>query len=122
MDTVTASTTLLGETPVASLRRDAVPMLCEPGTVLRALLSVQVIVMAGTAFGSGSLSVWLGRAVVGAAVSVPATLAWLVVCCGGMRLLAAMPAYARLACTAAVGAAAAMRQWRDLTPADRGGL
>ena len=107
MDTVTASTTLLGEAPVASLRRDAVPMLCEPGTVLRALLGVQVIVTAGAAFGGGSLSVWLGRAVVGAAVSVPATLAWLVVCCGGMRVLAAMPAAARLACTAAVAAAAA---------------
>ena len=107
MDTVTASTTLLGDAPVARLRRDAVPMLCEPGTVLRALLGVQVIVTAGAAFGGGSLSVWLGRAVVGAAVSVPATLAWLVVCCGGMRLLASMPAAARLACSAAVGAAAA---------------
>ena len=107
MDTVTASTTLLGDTPVASLRRDAVPMLCEPGTVLRALLGVQVIVTAGAAFGSSSLSAWLARAVVGAAISVPATLAWLVVCCGGMRLLAAMPAAARLACTAAVAAAAA---------------
>ena len=107
MDTVTASTTLLGEAPVAGLRRDAVPMLCEPGTVLRALLGVQLIVTAGAAFGSGSLSIWLGRVVVGAAVSVPATLAWLVVCCGGMRLLSAMPAAARLACSAAVAAATA---------------
>jgi len=105
MDTVTASTTLLGEAPVASLRRDTVPMLCEPGTILRALLGVQVIVTAGAAFGSASLSAWLGHAVVGAAVSVPATLAWLVACCGGMRLLASMPAPARLACTAAVAAA-----------------
>ncbi len=119
MDTVTASTTLLGEAPVASLRRDAVPTLCEPGTVLRALLSVQVIVMAGAAFGSGSLSVWLGRAVVGAAVSVPATLAWLVVCCGGMRLLAAMPAAARLACAAAVAAATA---WAACLPLRMMGL
>jgi two-component system sensor histidine kinase AlgZ len=105
MDTVTASTTLLGEAPVASLRRGTVPMLCEPGTILRALLGVQVIVTAGAAFGSASLSAWLGHAVVGAAVSVPATLAWLVACCGGMRLLASMPAPARLACTAAVAAA-----------------
>jgi two-component system, LytTR family, sensor histidine kinase AlgZ len=103
MDTVTASTTLLGEAPIASLRRDTVPTLCEPGTILRALLGVQVIVSAGAAFGSASLGVWLGHAVVGAAVSVPATLAWLVVCCGATSLLARMPEAGRLACTAAVG-------------------
>ena len=119
MDTVTASTTLLGEAPVAGLRRDTVPTLCEPGTILRALLGVQVIVTAGAAFGSGSLSAWLGHAVVGAAVAVPATLAWLVVCCGGMRLLAAMPEAGRLACTAAVAAATA---WAACLPLRRMGL
>ena len=106
MDTVTASTTLLGEAPVASLRRDTMPMLCEPGAILRALLGVQVIVSAGAAFGSGSASVWLTRAVVGAAVAVPATLAWLVICCGATRLLTPLPAAGRLACTGAVGALA----------------
>jgi two-component system, LytTR family, sensor histidine kinase AlgZ len=107
MDTVTASTTLLGDAPVATLRRDTVPMLCEPGTVLRALLAVQVFVTAGAAFGSASVPQWFAHAAVGAAVAVPATLAWLVACCGGMRLLAAIPGPARLACTAAVGAGAA---------------
>ncbi len=107
MDTVTASTTLLGDAPVASLRRDSLPMLCEPGTILRALLGVQVIVTAGAAFGSGSLAVWGGHAVVGAAVAVPATLAWLVICCGATRLLARWPAVARLAGTAVVGAGSA---------------
>ncbi len=107
MDTVTASTTLLGDAPVASLRRDALPMLCESVTVLRALMAVQVFVMTGAAFVSGSLPAWLSHSALCAAVSVPATLAWLVVCCGGMRILAAIPGPARLACTAAVGAAAA---------------
>ena len=107
MDTVTASTTLLGETPVARLRRDTVPMLCEAGTILRVLLAVQAIVSAGAAFGSGSMSLWLARAVAGAAVAVPATLAWLVVCCGATGLLTRLPPAGRLACTGLVGALAA---------------
>lgn len=106
MDTVTASTTLLGEAPVASLRRDTLPMLCEPGTILRALLGVQVIVSAGAAFGSGSWALWGVRAGVGAAVAVPATLGWLVVCCGVERLLTRLSPIGRLAVAAAVGAAA----------------
>jgi len=107
MDTVTASTTLLGDAPVAGLRRDAVPMLCEASTVFRALLAVQVFVTVGAVFGSASASAWVSRSAIGAAVAVPATLAWLLVCCGGQRLLTAMPAPARLACSAVVGAAAA---------------
>ena len=92
MESVSASTTLLGDAPVASLRRASVPTPCEPGTILRALLGVQVIVTAGAAFGSGSLAVWLGHVVVGAAVSVPATLAWLVICCWATGLLVRLPA------------------------------
>jgi two-component system sensor histidine kinase AlgZ len=106
MDTVTASTTLLGEAPVASLRRAAVPTLCEPGTVLRALLGIAVIVAAGSAFGSNTLAIWMGHALVGASVAVPATLAWLLACCGLQGVLARLPGVGRLACTAAVGAVA----------------
>ena len=106
MDTVSASTTLLGDAPVAGLRRASVPTPCEPGNILRTLVGVQVIVTAGAAFGSGSLAAWLGHAVVGAAVSVPATLAWLVIWCWATGLLARLPAAGRLACAAAVGAAA----------------
>ena len=105
MDTVTASTTLLGEAPVANLRRAAVPALCDPGTILRALLGVQVIVTAGAAFDSLSLSAWLAHGVVGATVSVPATLAWVVLCCWSMRLLERLPTVGRLAFAAAVSAA-----------------
>ena len=104
MDTVSASTTLLGEAPAMSVRRDPVPTLCEPGTILRALLGVQVVVTVAAAIGSASISVWMGHAVVGAAVSVPATLGWLVLCCWATRLLERMHAVARLACVAAVGA------------------
>ena len=106
MDTVTASTTMLGDMPVASLRRAAVPTPCESGTILRALLGVQVVVAAGAVVGSATLSAWLTRAVVGAAVSVPATLAWLVVCCWATGLLARLPAAGRLACAGLVGAGA----------------
>ena len=105
MDTVTATTTLLGDVPVASLRRHAVPALCEPGTILRALLAVQLIVVAGAAFDSATLSAWLGHGVVGATVSVPATLAWLVLCCWATRLLERLPVVGRLAFVAAVSAA-----------------
>ena len=107
MDSASPSTTLLGDMPVASLRRAAVPTPCEAGTILRALLGVQLVVAAGAAFGSSSLAAWLGRAAVGAAVSVPATLAWLVACCWATRLLARLPAAGRIACAAAVGAGAA---------------
>jgi two-component system sensor histidine kinase AlgZ len=106
MDTVIASTTLLGEAPVANLRRAAVPTLCEPGTVLRALLGIAVIVATGSAFGSNTLAMWMAHALVGASVAVPATLAWLLACCGLQRLLARLPGPGRLACTAAVGAVA----------------
>ena len=107
MDTVTASTTLLGETPIARLRRDAVPALCEAGTILRALLGVQVVVAVGAAFDSPTLAAWLGRGEAGAAVAVPATLAWLVLCCWAKPLFERLPAEGRLAAAAAVGAATA---------------
>ena len=119
MDTVSASTTLLGEAPVASLRRDAVPALCEPGTILRALLGVQVIVTAGAAFDSPTLAAWLGRGVVGAAVSVPATLAWVVLCCWATPLLERLPAAGRMAFAAAVSAGAA---WAACLPLRMFGL
>ena len=106
MDTVSASTTMLGEAPVASLRRATAPMLCEPGTVLRALAGVEVVVTAGAAFGSGSLAIWLSHAMLAAGVAVPAVLAWLVACCGAERWLVRLPGTGRLACTAAVGAIA----------------
>ena len=106
MDTVSASTTMLGEAPVASLRRATAPMLCEPGAVLRALAGVEVVVTAGSAFGSPTLAAWLGHAAVGAAVAVPSTLAWLVACCGLERWLVRLRGALRLACTAMVGALA----------------
>jgi two-component system sensor histidine kinase AlgZ len=107
MDSVPASTTLLGEQPVARLRRDTVPALCEPGTILRALLGVQVIVSAGVAFSSSSWAIWFLRSATGAAVAVPATLAWLVIACSATGLLARLTTTARLACVGGLGALAA---------------
>ena len=107
MDTVSASTTLLGDTPIVGLRREAIPSLCEPGMILRALLGVQVIVSAGMAFGSSSWSGWLLRLAVGAAVAVPATLGWLAATCSATRLLGRMPVAARLACVGFAGGLAA---------------
>jgi two-component system sensor histidine kinase AlgZ len=113
METVTAATTLLGDAPVARLRHETAPSLCEPGTILRALLGVHAIVCAGVAFGSGTWSEWALRCAVGAAVAVPATLGWLVVCCAAKGVLGRMPAAARLAC---VGGAGALAAWVACLP------
>jgi two-component system sensor histidine kinase AlgZ len=109
MDSVSTSvnTTLLGETPVARLRRDTVPELCEPGMILRALLLVQVIVSVGAAFGSPGWTDWMLRTAITAAVTVPATLTWLVVTCSATRLLARVPKVVRLACVGILGGLAA---------------
>ena len=107
MDSVIATTTLLGEPAVARLRRDAVPELCEPGMILRALALVLVIVAAGTAFGSPSWTIWFLRLALAAAVAVPATLAWLVAACSATRLLVRAPKPLRVACVSAAGGLAA---------------
>jgi hypothetical protein len=60
-----------------------------------------VIVATGSAFGSNTLAMWMAHALVGASVAVPATLGWLLACCGLQRLLARLPGPGRLACTAA---------------------
>jgi two-component system sensor histidine kinase AlgZ len=108
MDTVSASTTLLGDAPVAGLRRGTLPSLCEPGMILRAMLGVQVMVSVGVAFGSSGWAGWGVRVAVGAAVAVPATLGWLAAACSASGLLVRMPMALRLAC---VGAAAALAAW-----------
>ena len=107
MDSVIATTTLLGEPAVARLRRDAVPELCEPGMILRALALVLVIVAAGTAFGSPSWTIWFLRLALAAAVAVPATLAWLVAACSATRLLGRVPKPLRVACVSVAGGLAA---------------
>ena len=107
MDTVTASTTLLGEPPVAGLRRVALPGLCEPGTLARALVGVQAVVCVGAALGSQGWTSWLLRWAVAAAVAVPGTLAWLLVACSASALLERVPQATRLACAGALGGAAA---------------
>jgi two-component system sensor histidine kinase AlgZ len=107
MDTVSASTTLLGDAPVARRRHDAAPSLCEPGMILRALLGVQVIVCAGVAFGSGTWATWGLRALVGAAVAVPATIGWLAACCITKEWLGRLPAPLRLFAVGVAGALAA---------------
>ena len=113
MDTVNASTTLLGEAPVARRPHDTAPSLCEPGMILRALLGVQVIVCAGVAFGSGTWSLWGLRSLVGAAVAVPATIGWLAACCIAKPWLGRMQAPVRLF---AVGVAGALAAWIACLP------
>ena len=107
MDTVTASTTLLGDTTLALRRAPAVPALCEAGAIVRALLFVEVMVTAGAAFSGSDASPWILRAALAAAVAVPGTLVWLFAACNAKGLLAWLPGYARLVCVGAVGAVAA---------------
>ncbi len=108
MDTVTASTTLLGDTTTLELpRRAVVPALCETGVVLRVLLFVEMTATAGAAFGSADFASWLQRTAVAAAIAVPGTLVWMLVACSAKPLLTRLPALARLACAGAAGGLAA---------------
>jgi two-component system sensor histidine kinase AlgZ len=107
MDTLSATTTLLGEAPVAPSRRDTVPALCEPGTILRALLLVEVIVSVGAAFDSETLAAWGLRSAFAAAVAVPGTLAWVLVTCSAASLLARSPRGARIVFASLAGGIAA---------------
>ncbi len=107
MDTVSASTTLLGDTTLAVPRHAAVPALCEAGVVLRVLLFVELTATVGAAFGSGDVSTWLLRTALAAAIAVPGTLAWLLAACSAKGLLAKLPAPGRLACAGLAGGAAA---------------
>ncbi len=60
---------------------------CHVGVVLRVVMGVQVCVALGVAFGSASPADALNRWMQAMVVSLPASLAWLVVACGARRWL-----------------------------------
>jgi two-component system sensor histidine kinase AlgZ len=100
-------TTVLGEPLSTRPARARVPALCEPGILLRVLLAVQLACAAGAAFGAADWADGCLRLAVAAAVSVPATFAWLLACCAATPALARLPELARLAAVAAAGGLAA---------------
>ena len=104
MDTTALTGSALTETPAPPVaRRTAVPPLCETGVILRTLLFVQAVVAVAAGFGAGDVADWLERTALGAAVAVPATLAWLVVACSITGALARVAVSARLAGVAVLG-------------------
>jgi two-component system sensor histidine kinase AlgZ len=107
MDTASAPSTLVGAAPAARAAAARVPALCEPGILLRVLLLVQVACAMGAAFGSPDWAAWGLRVAVTAAVSVPATFAWLLAACVATPALARLPELARLAGAGAAGGLAA---------------
>ncbi|GIX24292.1 MAG: histidine kinase [Caldimonas sp.] len=60
---------------------------CHVGVVLRSVLFVHAVVGVAVSFVVGSWSDWLLALAHGAAVALPATLLWLVLCCALKRLL-----------------------------------
>ena len=108
MDTTALTGSAFTETPAPPVaRRTAVPPLCETGVILRTLLFVQAVVAVAAGFGAGDVADWLQRTALGAAVAVPATLAWLVVACSITGALARVAVSARLAGVAVLGGLAA---------------
>jgi two-component system sensor histidine kinase AlgZ len=61
---------------------------CQPGVVLRAVLFVEAVMLVAALFGSGSRVEVLQRVATLSGAALPGTLAWLVLTCGGNRLLA----------------------------------
>jgi len=117
MDSIASTTTassVLDERPLpAPPPRAPVPALCQPGVVLRALLGVLAVVClgAGIGAGEGGVAPWLAASAAGAAVAVPATLAWLVAACGATPLLAFVRPGLRLLLAGLTGALVAFGAW-----------
>jgi two-component system, LytTR family, sensor histidine kinase AlgZ len=97
---------------------------CQPAIALRALLLVQGVLAVAALAGAGNLNHWLARQASFTFGGLAATLVWLVVVCAARRLLALLPAWARVATVLLLGAVVAGLAWlplRWLTLADDGG-
>jgi two-component system sensor histidine kinase AlgZ len=77
---------------------------CQPGVVLRAVLFVEGVMLVAALFGGGGRSEWLQRLAMLSGAALPGTLAWLVLTCGGNRLLARLPAAWQQAVCVGLGA------------------
>jgi two-component system sensor histidine kinase AlgZ len=77
---------------------------CQLGVVLRAVLFVEAVVAVGAMFGATTPMDWVERMAVLSGAALPGTLGWLVLTCGGKRLLALLPAFGQQAAAVALGA------------------
>lgn len=77
---------------------------CQPGVVLRVVLFVEAVLAAVALFGVRGIDGWLVRVALLTGVGLPGTLLWLVLACGGSRLLARLPSEGQQAVCIALGA------------------
>lgn len=97
-----------------AVQRAAALPLCRSGSVLRALLAVHMVLGVGLLYTARSPQAWLEALALAALVAVPATLAWLVLCCAGRHLLARLGPAQQLVSAAALGAAVVLAMWWPL--------
>ena len=64
---------------------------CQVGTVLRAVLFVQAIVVVAALFGAHSFVAWITQMAIYTGAALPAVLAWLLTVCGLKRQLGLLP-------------------------------
>jgi two-component system sensor histidine kinase AlgZ len=87
---------------------------CHVGVVMRAILFVHATVVLGLLFTSTSWRSWLTDGAVAAAITLPATLAWLVVACAARRHLAAQTVAGQWVSAIVLGAVSAGYAWGQL--------
>jgi two-component system sensor histidine kinase AlgZ len=64
---------------------------CQVGTVLRAVLFVQAIVVVAALFGAQTFIAWVTQMAIYTGAALPAVLAWLLTVCGLKRQLGLLP-------------------------------
>ena len=77
---------------------------CHPGVVLRAVLFVEAAMAVAALFGVRGWDDWLQRLALLSGAALPGTLLWVVLTCGGNRLLARLPEKGQQAASVAFGA------------------
>jgi len=93
---------------VAPPRRAPLFDACHVGVVLRAVLFVETVMAVGALFSANTAAGWLLQTAVLSGAALPATLVWLVACCGLKNQLARLPAPAQQAAGVLLGAVAGL--------------
>lgn len=84
---------------------------CHVGVVLRAVLSVNVVVAVGVLFGARDFAHWLAMVTVASAVALPGVLLWLLVACLLKRRLSDLPLPAQWTAATLLGAFSGVFGW-----------
>ena len=110
---------ILGFAPTLPAEAEVLPLfdpervfdVCHVGLVLRAVLGVQGFLALGQAVAAHDLSQWMQGMASGTVVTMSAVLLWLLLVCGGRRLLARMAEPWQWAVLMGLGAACAWLGW-----------